>query len=572
MAVEIGDAFFAVGLDMKKVDKALAKFKKVGKVAGAAVLSGIVAVGIGSLKAANTIDTASRNIAKSMGLPVEAAGEFKTIIEDVYRDGFGGTLEDVGEAVQNVANNLQSVGVTGAKDITKITEGALALNKTFDLDMDKSVNAIGELMRQFGLTSQEALDFVAHGMQKGLNASDDFLDSIGEYSVQFKEGGLNAGEFFSIMETGMAGGMLGTDKAADLFKEFRVRILDGSKSTSEALQILGIKEEEFLAKVRSGQMSVGEAFKVVQKNLSMVEDKALAMQAGVGILGTQFEDLGETISLSMTTASTKLGDMGGSTDLISEKFGTLGGAMDGIKRIGVLAFAKIGQAMLPVINERMPQIREAFLKLEELAPKFGEAFASGLDLMLEVMIPAMETFAEFIEQNADLVIVVTAVSAALGVLAFVVAPIVSLIATLGKLLIIAKIGMVALAVGFTGAILPALAIAAAILAVIGIVVRLRHEIWGAIQALGRFFGIGGGSAPNIQPQMAPQTAASTMYTAASATPSQAPEPLASNVTHSGGINVQVYIDGGRFDNPVELSQEVGREVEITFHSLGLARL
>lgn len=80
---------------------------------------------------------------------------------------------------------------------------------------DKVLNSAAALQKKFGLSSQEALDFIVTGFQKGLNNSDDFLDSIGEYANLFAEGNVTADQIFSLMETGISGGVLGTDKMAD---------------------------------------------------------------------------------------------------------------------------------------------------------------------------------------------------------------------------------------------------------------------------------------------------------------------------------------------------------------------
>lgn len=426
MAIEAGDVVWKIRGDDSDLKKSLKtasdSVKKFGPkltAVGAAITGSFAAIGIGALKIASDVDTASKRIAVSLGLPITAAGDFRKVIKEVYGDQFGETMEDVGASVQDVAQQLDGLGITAKSGLKEATESALALRDTFQLEVGESTQAVRALMTDLGLTATEAFDFVTAGMTRGLNASDDFLDSITEYANQFAEGGATAGEFFSLLESGLKSGVLGTDKAADLFKEFQVRILDGSKATSEALLQIGINSEQFLAGLASGQTSVVDAFTVVQERLRGVNDQSVLMQAGVGLLGTQFEDLGPTAALALDLTGTKMADLSGATDKLNAQYDTFGNALEGIRRKGVLALEDIGASMLPVIQEHMPQILAAFEKLTALGPTFAKLFSTGLDFLLTKIVPVVEWSIKLATVSPTLTGLLAGTTAVLGALALV---------------------------------------------------------------------------------------------------------------------------------------------------------
>ena len=147
----------------------------------------------------------------------------------------GAALFDASDKASAIKTAL---GDLADDEVQRVAAGADLISARYGKDMPEVLAAAQTLMKQFGITSAEAMDFVTKGFESGLNSSDDFLDTIGEYSNQFAQAGAGPEEFFSVMQTGLQGGVLGTDKAADAFKEFQIRIIDGSETTGQALQDL----------------------------------------------------------------------------------------------------------------------------------------------------------------------------------------------------------------------------------------------------------------------------------------------------------------------------------------------
>jgi len=225
-------------------------------------------------------------------------------------------------------------------------------------------------MTNFGLTSTEAFDFLAAGYQKGLDGSGDFLESVNEYSTQFANGGADAGQFFSVLDSGFSEGMLGTDKAGDAFKEFRVRIQDGSKTTAESLESIGIDPVAFAENMASGELTAIDAFDIVQKKLNETEDVSVQFNAGVGLMGTQFEDLGTKAALELSTVGTKIEDLSGTMGQVADDSDTFEKQMTAAFRTVTTEFGK---------NKEWDKAKDAISAVfTDIAASFGPAI-KGVD-------------------------------------------------------------------------------------------------------------------------------------------------------------------------------------------------
>lgn len=330
---------------------------------GATALAGAVtSIGVGAFNVSSELRTASADMAASLGLPLEEAEKFGDAIKKVYGNNFGDSIGEVGAAVTEVTKQLQLAA--NDPSLVKITEKAFALKDSFNTEVNESVSAAKTLMENFGLSSDQAFDFIAAGYQKGLDRSGDFLDTINEYSTQFANGGASASQFFSLLDTGLQGGALGTDKAADAFKEFRLRIQDGSETTANGLKLLGLNANQITRKLADGTMTVADAWIMVTDALKNTDDATIRMQAGAAVLGTQYEDLGDSFVNSISLTSTSLEDLSGATDKLQEKYKTFGSFFTGLWRRTTVAVSPLTDALLDVGNAALPTIEAAFSAIE----------------------------------------------------------------------------------------------------------------------------------------------------------------------------------------------------------------
>lgn len=320
-----------------------------------------------AIKSAMDLEGATAKLSFQLGGQAE---DYKELIKEAYGDNFGESIRDVGRAFGEVGEQLLSVGVKSQKELDTLTRFGLRVESLFSEDVASSAGAAATLMDNFGLSAEQATDFIASGFERGLNASDDFLDSLREYSNQFAEGGMDAAEFFSVLETGMQGGVLGTDKAADIFKEFRARILDGSKATGEALSMLGIKSTEFLREISTGQRSVASAFQEVQQRMRQTGDASVQMQAGVGLMGAMFEDLGYQAFNGINVAATSMEELTGAGERVTASMGTTEASLKSVWREVVTLAVEVGDKLAPALKTLLETVRPLLQGLTWLAKTF----------------------------------------------------------------------------------------------------------------------------------------------------------------------------------------------------------
>jgi hypothetical protein len=371
-------------LILKLKDEASAGLKGVGSnlagLAGPAALgaaglaaAGVAAIGASAFNTANDLDQATARIQDGLGLTVDEAERLGAVATDVFANNFGESIDDAAAALVTVRQNMQGLD---ASQLQGATEAAFNLQSAFGVDLADSTNAANTLMSNFGLTSQQAFDFIASGMAQGLNSSGDFLDTIGEYSTQFANGGADAGQFFSTLESGLQGGMLGTDKAADLFKEFRLRIQDGSDTTIAGLSQLGLSWEEINAGLADGSITAADAFTLVQDAISATEDPTVRMQAGAALMGSQFEDLGDSAVAGISLATTSLEDMAGASENTGAQGATFSARFEGSMRKLQVALLPVGEELLKLAEQYMPYVEQA---LEALAPWIAEHLPKAIE-------------------------------------------------------------------------------------------------------------------------------------------------------------------------------------------------
>ena len=262
-------AFSSLSGAIKETTSSVASFAlDLAKISFVGIGAGIAGIGVAATSVASDFSQVNREFQSQLGISADKAEQFTNIARDVWKTGFVDNADEAKQSIILISQQLENLTQEG---IGKAAIAVEQLAGNFDVTREEVVNAASALTSGFGISSQEAFDFISAGFQKGLNSSDDFLDSIREYSVQFSNAGADAGQFFSLLDTGLQAGVLGTDKAADLFKEFSLRVSDGSDAVKDAgIQLFGltnatslnadaIEKEQDKLRTLQGQLSVASS-------------------------------------------------------------------------------------------------------------------------------------------------------------------------------------------------------------------------------------------------------------------------------------------------------------------------
>lgn len=365
--------------------------------AGAAAAGAVIAIGKAAFDVSSETRQAARDMAASLGLPIGEAEKFAEVAKRVYGNNFA---ESVGDAAGAVTELAKQLGVTADDPaLQTMTENAFRLRDTFDVDVAESINTVKSLTENFGISSTEAFDLLAAGYQRGLDSSGDLLDTIGEYSNQFAAGGASAAQFFSALDTGLAGGMLGTDKAADAFKEFRLRIQDGSQLTADSLAAIGLSAQEITAGLSSGTLTVVDVFDQVQAAMLGTEDPIARFNAGVGLLGSQYEDLGEKTILAMDLTNDWAEGTEGAITSLDAKYGSFGEVVSGVWRRLVVSVTPFTDKLLELVNSAMPLVMGAFDKFDATVGPAMERAGGVIDRVVGFVRGLFGQFGQTVDQQ-----------------------------------------------------------------------------------------------------------------------------------------------------------------------------
>ncbi|MEK4675585.1 phage tail tape measure protein [Bacillus sp. FSL K6-2944] len=404
----------------------------------AEVLQGIseklIEMGKSIVNTAIEFDGSQRKIQASLGLTGKGAENLQKIAVDTWKKGFGENLEEVDNALIKVYQNMRDVP---HEELQGASENVLTLAKVYDVDLNEATRGAGQLMSQFGLSTQETFDLLAAGAQEGLNYSDELFDNLSEYAPLFKQGGFSAQEMFTILANGTKSGSYNLDYINDLVKEFGIRVQDGSKGVSEGFGDLSEETQKVWKSFNEGKGTAADVFNAVLGDLQKMDDKVKANQIGVALFGVKWEDMGAEAVLSLNNVHGGLGDVTG--------------RMDEMKK---LQEESLGQQF-------QKALRETQAALEPLGKKFAELAKDILPPIVDGVKAVMDWFSKLSEADQTLLIVMGALSTAFIILTPIVA---------------------ALAVSFGAlnlALLPVIAtIVAVSLVITGIIMLIKN--WGAI--------------------------------------------------------------------------------------------
>jgi phage-related minor tail protein len=206
----LGDKFSEVGDALAGATGPVGEF--VGSLASTpwtAIAAGVAAVGGAAINAALQFENADAKIQASLGVTKERAKELGEVAEEVWKNGWGESVDDVARSIVTVSKNLRDLP---KEELQKAAEYAQILADSMEVDVAESTRTVKQLMATFGITAEQSFDYITKGFQEGLDFSGEFLDSINEYSPQFKALGMDATDMFTLFKQGAENGAFNLDK------------------------------------------------------------------------------------------------------------------------------------------------------------------------------------------------------------------------------------------------------------------------------------------------------------------------------------------------------------------------
>ncbi|WP_368657628.1 phage tail tape measure protein [Metabacillus halosaccharovorans] len=197
-----------------KAEKSLASFSNKASQTGSTLqsLGNGLTVGVSlplatlggiAMKSASDFQKSQGKMQASLNLTKEEAKAMGETAKEVWKDGFGNDMNEVSEGVIAVRKNLQNI--TG-KELEEVSRQAFILRDTFGYEIPESTRAAKALIDNFGVEGSKAMDYITVAAQKGGDYSQELLDTISEYSIQFKTAGMDIDGMFNILIQGAQNG------------------------------------------------------------------------------------------------------------------------------------------------------------------------------------------------------------------------------------------------------------------------------------------------------------------------------------------------------------------------------
>jgi len=317
--------------------QAESRMRKIGKTA--AVALGAAGAAAGGLFAKGlsdnmNIEVANDRLAGQLGLSTEEAKKAGEMAGDVYAQNWGDSIEDVNEAIRGVDTNISAVGDTSKEAFESMTTDALALKQTFDMDVAKSTEAVGAMLKnKLAPDAQAAFDIITAGAQNGVNKADDLLETFQEYSPQFSKLGIDGKDALNLLSAGLKAGARDTDVIADGFKELSIRAIDGSSLTAQGFKAIGLNAKTMAEEFGKGGESARKATQKTMDGLLSLKDPVQQNIAGTALFGTQWEDTIKQILPALASADDEIQVVDGSTAKMASTVGdNAQGKIDTMKR------------------------------------------------------------------------------------------------------------------------------------------------------------------------------------------------------------------------------------------------
>ncbi|WP_234442831.1 phage tail tape measure protein [Streptomyces sp. FxanaA7] len=284
--------------------------------AGAAAGAILVAATVSAVEKERMAD----RLSAQLGLSGKGAKQAGKVAGSLYSKAVVDSFEDGAAAVRAVMGSGLIDEKATTRSIEAITTKVADLASTFDQDLVGTTNAATQLIRT-GLAKDgtAALDLLTKGLQSSADKAGDFMDTINEYSTQFRKAGLDGATAVGLLNQAIRAGARDSDIAADAIKEFSIRAVDGSDSSKEGFKALRLSAKDMATQFAQGGQSANKVLDLTLDKLRNVKDPVKQSQIAVQLFGTQAEDLGAALfAMDPSSAADGLGKLDGAAKQVGD--------------------------------------------------------------------------------------------------------------------------------------------------------------------------------------------------------------------------------------------------------------
>ena len=195
-----------------------------------------------------------------------------------------------GEALETMRNSIAATADTMGKDFNDVLATA------------------DNLMSNYHLSGEEAMDVINKGFASGADLSGDMLQKIQQYAPTFHDAGISADQMVAIIQQTRSG--IFSDKGLDIIDMASKKIREMSSGTASSLDAIGISSKQVQKDLANGTKST---FDVIQEVSTKMKDfGADSQQVGnvlKNVFGKQGAQAGIQLIEQLDTMSTSLDEV-----------------------------------------------------------------------------------------------------------------------------------------------------------------------------------------------------------------------------------------------------------------------
>lgn len=348
----------------------------------------------------------------------KAAQQSASVIKAVYESGVGDSMDSVADAVLTVKKNLGDLSDT---DLTHITQQAIELDELYGIDMNETLRGVNSLMHQYGMTAQEAMDYIVKGTQNGLDKTDELGDNLSEYAGKFSQAGYSASEYFQLLDNGLKGGAYNLDKVNDAINEVTTRLADGT--IGDSIGSFSSKTQKLFASWQNGGASQKDVINSIVADIGNCTNQQDALNLAALAFGTMGEDGNLKFITSLNTVGDTYDDVSGSATNMFNQTTTPMQEMESNTRKVQQALVPLGEKIAELANTVLPPLAAVISKVGEWFGKLP-APVQNFAVILGVLLVAFTTLTP----------VISAIALAIGALNISLLPIIAVIAAVAAVI------------------------------------------------------------------------------------------------------------------------------------------
>lgn len=283
-----------------------------------------------------------------------------SVIKNVYGSGVGDSMDSVANAVLMVKKNLGDLSKT---DLTNITQQAITLDEVYGIDMNETLRGVNALMQQYGLTAQEAMDYIVKGTQNGLDKTNELGDNLAEYSGKFSQAGYSASEYFQLLDNGLKNGAYNLDKVNDAINEVTTRLADGT--IGDSIGSFSTKTQELFTSWQNGGATQKDVIDSIVADIANCENQQEALNMAALAFGTMAEDGNLKFITSLTSVGSAYDSVTGSAEGMFDATTTPMQQMESNTRKLQQSLVPLGEKMAELANTILPPLTAVISKIGE---------------------------------------------------------------------------------------------------------------------------------------------------------------------------------------------------------------